>query len=129
MPGVTLTTGLHAEVELTVADGDTATAVGSGDVPVLATPRLVALAEAAAVATVGGRLAEGETSVGVGVHLEHVKPSGVGATVSMRAELVDVNGRRLRFRFTAVDGTDVIGFGELRRVIVDRQRFLGEASD
>jgi predicted thioesterase len=98
---MTLGPGLHAEVELTVMYPDTAAAVGSGDVPVLATPRLVALAEAATVAAVSAELDAGQTSVGTLVRLEHLRPTAVGGTVRVRAELVDVDGRELRFAVTA----------------------------
>jgi fluoroacetyl-CoA thioesterase len=122
--------GLHAEVELMVTDADTAAAVGSGDVPVLATPRLVALAEAATVAAVSAGLDAGQTSVGTLVRLEHLRASAVGSRVRVRAELVDVDGRQLRFDVTATDadsttGQVVVGRGEVVRAVVDRQRFLG----
>jgi fluoroacetyl-CoA thioesterase len=121
--------GLHAEVELTVTDADTAAAVGSGDVPVLATPRLVALAEAATVAAVSAGLDAGQTSVGTLVRLEHLRASAVGSRVRVRAELVDVDGRQLRFDVTATDADSaaghVVGRGEVVRAVVDRQRFLG----
>jgi fluoroacetyl-CoA thioesterase len=129
---MTLEPGMHAEVELTVTDVDTAAAVGSGDVPVLATPRLVALAEAAAVAAVSAGLDAGQTSVGTLVRLEHLRASGVGSTVRVRAELVHVDGRQLRFDVTATDADNaadnaagqVVGRGEVVRAVVDRRRFL-----
>jgi len=89
--------GLSARVELTVTDADTATVLGSGDVPVLGTPRLVALAEAATVAALAGRLDGGQTSVGTRVELDHLAATAVGGTVVVRAELSAVDGRSLRF--------------------------------
>ena len=86
---------------IVVADSDTATAMGSGDVPVLATPRLLALAEAAAVAAITPGLDPGLTSVGTSAALEHKRPSPVGAEVEVEAELTEVDGRRLVFRFIA----------------------------
>jgi fluoroacetyl-CoA thioesterase len=125
---MTLEPGMHAEVELTVTDVDTAAAVGSGDVPVLATPRLVALAEAATVAAVSAGLDAGQTSVGTLVRLEHLRASAVGSTVRVRAELVDVDGRQLRFAVTATDADiaagQVVARGEVVRAVVDRRRFL-----
>lgn len=123
--GVELLSGLRAEVEHRVGDGDTAVALGSGDVPVLGTPRLVALAEAATVAALAGRLAVGQTSVGTRVELDHLAATPVGGTVRVRAELVAVDGRALRFAVWAddADGRE-IGRGSVSRAVVDRERFL-----
>src|SRR6266581_9289163 len=96
-----LAPGLMASVRIAVSDTDTANAIGSGDVPVLATPRLLALAEAAAVAAVTPHLEPGVTSVGTSVALEHKRASPVGAQVVVEAELTEVDGRRLVFRFIA----------------------------
>ena len=127
---MTLAPGPNAEVELTVTDADTATAVGSGDVPALATPRLVALAEAATVAALAavpagrGGLDDGQTTVGTLVRLEHLAASPVGATVRVRAELVEVDGGRLRFEVAATDAGRIVGRGEVVRAVVNRRRFL-----
>jgi len=88
-------------VSAVVADADTAISAGSGDVPVLATPRLLALAEAAAVAAIAPHLAPGMTSVGTSASLEHRRASPVGAEVVVEAELTEVDGRRLVFSFIA----------------------------
>lgn len=126
---MTLEPGLQASVSLTVSDTDTAQAVGSGDVPVLATPRLLALAEAATVTALAGHLDAGRTSVGTRVQLEHLRPSPVGAVVLVRAQLVAVDGRLVRFEVAAEDGHgQLVGHGEVTRVVVDRDRFLGRAS-
>jgi predicted thioesterase len=117
--------GLVAEVTHLVGEDDTATAMGSGDVPVLATPRLLALAEAATVAAVAGTVSSERTSVGTRVELEHLAASPVGVRVSVRAELVGVDGRLLRFEIVAEhpDGR-VVAHGRINRVVVDRVRFL-----
>jgi fluoroacetyl-CoA thioesterase len=93
--------GQRASVSAVVTDADTAISAGSGDVPVLATPRLLALAEAAAVASVAPHLAPGMTSVGTSASLEHRRASPVGAEVVVEAELTEVDGRRLMFSFIA----------------------------
>ena len=93
--------GQRASVSAVVADADTAISAGSGDVPVLATPRLLALAEAAAVAAIAPHLAPGMTSVGTSASLEHRRASPVGAEVVVEAELTQVDGRRLMFSFIA----------------------------
>jgi fluoroacetyl-CoA thioesterase len=122
---MTLAPGLHAELELTVTEADTAQALGSGDVPVLATPRLLALAEAATVAAVTDALDDDLTSVGTRVRLEHVRASAVGSTVRVRAELVDVSGRQLRFDVAATDSAgQLLANADVTRAVVDRQRFL-----
>jgi fluoroacetyl-CoA thioesterase len=119
-----------------VAGTDTALALGSGDVPVLGTPRLLALAEAAAVAAIRPGLEPGVTSVGTSAVVEHKRPSPVGALVVVEAELTEVEGRRLVFRFIARherlpgspdDEDSVVGAGTLERVLVDRDRFISGA--
>jgi predicted thioesterase len=140
--------GLRASVRIVVADGDTAISAGSGGVPVLATPRLLALAEAAAVAAVEPQLAPELTSVGTAVSLEHRRASPVGAEVVVEAELTEMTDRRLLFSFIARQsvppsgqagaagpgrdddgGTDfVVSAGTVERVVVDRAKFLARAS-
>ena len=93
--------GQRASVSAVVADADTAISAGSGDVPVLATPRLLALAEAATVAAIAPHLPPGMTSVGTSVSLEHRRASPVGAEVVVEAELTEIDGRRLMFSFIA----------------------------
>ncbi|MFI7609029.1 thioesterase family protein [Micromonospora sp. NPDC049366] len=120
--------GLTAQVELTVTDADTAQAVGSGDVPVLGTPRVVALAEAATVAATATRMPAGMTTVGLRVELDHRAPTPVGRTVRAQARLVTVDGRRLLFEVAVTDGSDTVAQGRVERVLVDRQRFVERAS-
>jgi predicted thioesterase len=111
-----------------VSDADTAAALGSGDVPVLATPRLLAWLEAANLAALEGHLDEGATSVGTRVELEHVAPSPVGATVTVRAEVVAVDGRLVQFDVVALHPEGkVVAHGRVTRVSVDRARFLARS--
>jgi len=128
-----LTPGLVSFVRIIVADTDTSTAMGSGDVPVLGTPRLLALAEAAAVAAIKPSLEPGLTSVGTSAALEHKQASPIGAEVVVEAELVGVDGQRLLFNFIArqkpaaapADDEDaVVGAGTMERLVVDRDQFL-----
>ena len=118
--------GLSAALVHTVRDDDTAEAVGSGDVAVLATPRLLALCEAATVAAVPpNELAAGQTTVGTRMTLEHQRPSAVGETVTAVATLRQVDGRLLVFDVAVTDDADrVVGHAVITRVVVDRQRFL-----
>ena len=119
------TAGRRAGITMVVGMEDTAAALGSGDVPVLGTPRLLALAEAATVRAAAGVLAPGQTSVGTSVRLEHTAASPVGMRVTVTAELTAVDGRRLTFAVEAVDahGT-VAGLGTIERVVVDRAGFV-----
>ncbi|NYF60176.1 thioesterase family protein [Micromonospora purpureochromogenes] len=127
-PDTPFPTGLTARVELTVTDADTAQAVGSGDVPVLGTPRLLALAEAATVAATATHLPAGSTTVGSRVELEHRAATPVGRTVVARARLAEVAGRRLVFEVTVTDGDETVAEGRVERALVDRQRFVARAA-
>jgi predicted thioesterase len=126
-----LSVGLQATVTAEVGEDDTALALGSGDLPVLGTPRLLALAEAACVAAVAPQLPAGKTTVGAAVSLEHRKPSPLGTPIEVRAELVEVTGRKLFFGFIAYgpgeDDEAVIGAGTVQRVLVDAEEFLRRA--
>jgi predicted thioesterase len=119
--------GATATVELTVTDADTAQALGSGDVPVLGTPRVLALAEAATLAATARRLDPGQTTVGSRVELEHRVATPVGRTVIAEARLTAVEGRRLRFEVIVRDGDEVAAVGTVERVMVDRHRFVERA--
>jgi fluoroacetyl-CoA thioesterase len=120
--------GLSAAVELVVTDDDTALALRTGDVPVLATPRVVTLAEEATVQAVDGELGDGTTSVGYRVQLDHLAPTAVGGTVRAEATLEAIEGRRLTFRVSVSDGHGLVAAGRITRVIVDRARFLDKAT-
>jgi len=125
--GVPLQPGLSAEVKLVVSEADTAIAMGSGDVPVLATPRVVALAEEATVAAVAGVLAAGDTTVGMRVQLDHLAPTPIGGEVVAEATLEKVEGRKLTFTVSVNDARGLVAAGKVTRVMVDRERFLDKA--
>ena len=130
MPQHQLAAGLTAKVRLTVGDADTAQALGSGDVPVLGTPRVVALAEAATVLATARALESGDTTVGVRVELDHRAPTPVGHQVVAEAVLTSVTGRRLVFEVTVRDEDDdlVVADGRVERIVVDRGRFVAKAT-
>ena len=115
-----------ATLTFTVDDSHTAAAVGSGSLPVLGTPTLLAWCEAATCAAVEPALAAGETSVGTRVELEHTRASAVGASVEVTATPVFGDGRLHRFSVLAREagGGRVVGTGEVTRVVVDSERFL-----
>jgi fluoroacetyl-CoA thioesterase len=122
-------TGRSATLTFQVTDGDTAAALGSGDLGVLATPRLLAWCEAATCATIADEVAAERTSVGTRVQLEHLGASPVGATLRVTATLVHVDGRLLRFEVVAEhDDGSLAGRGEVTRVVVDRDRFWARLS-
>jgi predicted thioesterase len=116
--------GARAEIKLTVGDDDTAVALRSGDVPVLGTPRVVALCEEATVAAVDGRLDPGCTSVGMRVQLDHLQPNAVGSTVAAEAVLEKIEGRRLVFTVSVRDHRGLVACGKVTRIVVDADRFL-----
>jgi predicted thioesterase len=124
-------TGLTAQVELTVGEADTAERFRSGDVPVLATPRLIALCEEATCRATDDHLTEAQASVATRVQFDHLAPVGVGAVVLAEASLVKVEGRRLTFTVSAArlegDGGGLVGAGRVTRVLVDRSVFLAKA--
>ena len=117
------TPGRAATVTLVVTPTDLAPAWRSGDVPVLATPRLVALCEEATVAAVAALLAPSETTVGTRVELDHLAPSPVGARVEATAVLEQVSGRRLTFAVIAREEGRPVARGRIERVVVARNAF------
>jgi predicted thioesterase len=120
--------GLSATEDHVVTEDDTAAAVGSGSLPVLGTPRLLAWCEAATCAAVGPALADGQTSVGTRIALEHVAPSPVGSRVEVTATTVHVDGRLVRFSVAARQEGKLVGSGEVTRVVVDAERFMSRVA-
>ncbi len=116
-----------ARLGFDVTAADTAPALGSGDVVVLATPRLLAWCEAAtcAAALSSAVVADGATTVGSRVVLDHLLPTPVGGRVEVEATLVGVEGRLLRFSVRATDRAGrAVAAGEVTRVVVDPARFV-----
>jgi predicted thioesterase len=116
--------GLGGTVTLAVTADDTAKALHSGEVEVLGTPRVVALAEEATLRAVEGQLEPGHTTVGMRVQLDHLQPSAVGAHVVADATLEKVEGRRLTFTVSINDERGLIACGKVTRVVVETERFL-----
>lgn len=110
-----------------MAEADTAIALHSGEVPVLGTPRVVAMCEEATVAALAGNLAPGETTVGHTIQLDHVAPTRVGTHVKAEATLLKVNGRRLTFTVSVTDARGLVAAGKITRVIVATERFMERA--
>ena len=118
---------LSATLRFTVTEDDTALAMGSGSLPVLGTPRLLAWFEAATRTAIEPALRSGATSVGTRVALEHSAASAVGAGIEVVATAAYVDGRLHRFAVAARDtgSGKVVATGEVTRVVVDAERFLG----
>ena len=122
--------GQGAALEFEVTEAATAAAMGSGDLAVLGTPRLLAWCEAATVAAAASSLEASSTSVGTRVSLEHLAASPVGERLRVEATVAYVDGRLVRFTVAASHLSDgkVVGTGEVTRVVVDRERFLARVS-
>jgi fluoroacetyl-CoA thioesterase len=114
--------GRTATREFVVSDADTAATVGSGSLPVLGTPVLLAWCEATTCAALD--LPDGSTSVGTRVSLEHLAASPVGAAVSVTAAVAYADGRLVRFTVEARSGEKLLGTGEVTRVVVDAEKFM-----
>lgn len=118
--------GLKHTSELAVTEEVTAIAVGSGDMPVLATPAMMALMENAAMLAIAKVLPEGQTSVGGHIESSHLKPSKIGDKVSATAEVTKVDGKKVEFKISAHCGEQLIGEGTHLRFVVDKERFLSK---
>ena len=123
---IMLEKGLSARSAATVVPGNTAAAMGSGDLAVFATPAMVALMENAAMTAVAGELPEGATTVGSEMNVTHIKPSGLGAEITATAVLAEVEGRKLTFNVGARDAEGMIGEGIHLRYVVDRAKFMAK---
>jgi predicted thioesterase len=120
--------GLSATQSFVVTEEDTAFAVGSGSLPVLGTPRLLAWCEAVTCMVLADSLSASETSVGTRVSLEHLAASQVGSRVEVSAEIVYADGRLVRFAVTARQDGKLVGNGEITRVVVATERFMSRAA-
>ena len=107
-----------------MTEADTAIALRSGEVAVLATPRLIALCEEAAMTAVAGELGDGETTVSMKVQIDHLAPSGVGHEVTADATVDKVVGRRVAFTVSVSDDRGLVAAGRVTRVVVDAARFV-----
>lgn len=118
--------GLKHTSTAVVTEALSARAIGSGDLPVYATPAMTALMENAAMLAVAGDLPEGSTTVGGRIEVSHMAPTPIGATVTATATLEKVDGRKLHFSVIAMQGDTVIGQGTHLRFVVDKERFMSK---
>ena len=119
--------GLKGQAETTVNEQNTAAAMGSGLLPVFATPAMLALMENAAATSVQPFLGEGEGTVGTRLEVSHLAATPIGLPVRAESELVAVDRRKLTFTVRAWGGEELIGEGEHERFVIDNQRFLDKA--
>lgn len=118
--------GLKHTSELTVNESVTAIQMGSGDMPVLATPAMMALMENAAMLAVAAELPEGCTTVGGHIESSHLRPSKIGDKITATAEVTKVDGKKIEFKVSAHSGDILLGEGTHLRFIVDRERFMSK---
>ena len=116
--------GSSASIEFTADDATTAIALGSGDVPVLGTPKVVALCEEAACAAIVGSLGSESTTVGTHIAVDHLAPTPVGRSVTATATVTAIEGRRITFELSVIDDELSVARGVHERIVVDRDRFL-----
>jgi predicted thioesterase len=124
----TLPPNLTGAATTVVVETNTALALGSGSVPVYATPALVALLEQAAVDALASYLPAGMTTVGVRIDVQHLAATPVGLHVQAQATLRAQDGRKLTFEIVAHDDTEKVAEAIHQRVLVDQQRFLLRAA-
>lgn len=121
------TLGANAQVSLEITGADTAAAMGSGDVDVLSTPRVIALCEQATLEAIRPLVGEGQTSVGFRIEITHLVPVLVGRTVVASAVLERIDGKRFVFNVTVNDTCGLVAAGKVTRVVVDAGRFMEKA--
>lgn len=119
--------GLKNSAAQVVTENDTAVAVGSGSLKVLATPKIIALIEKAAAELVEKNLSPELTSVGISVNFEHTAPTPVGMKISAEVEIIEIAGRKIIFKVAAFDEVGEIGRGKHERFIVNREKFQAKA--
>lgn len=120
--------GNSATITFTTDEKSTAIALGSGDLPVLGTPKVVALVEEAAVAATAGLVADSETTVGSHIETDHLAPTPIGGTVVATATVVAVNGRRVDFEATVTEGATLVARAEHVRFVVNSEAFMDSVS-
>jgi predicted thioesterase len=119
-----LKSGMKAEKTVLVTEQNTALALGSGGLPVFATPAMVALMEGVCVGAVDPALPEGFSTVGTALEIKHTAATPLGMTVRAFGELTEINGRELFFRVQAFDEAGSIGEGLHTRFIIENEKFM-----
>jgi len=120
--------GLIGQKQIVVTEEYTAKHLGSGNVPVLATPAMIMLMERTALSSVDPLLPFGQRTVGTAIDVKHLAATPLGMSVWARSELLEVDGRRLKFRVEAFDEQEKIGEGFHERFIIDVDKFQQKAA-
>ncbi len=123
-----VTVGIKGTVKQSVNDGNTAAAVGSGSLPVFATPMMIALMEKASCVALEGHLDDGNTTVGTLVNVEHVAATPLGMEVTVTSTVTAVDGRKISFLVEAFDEAGLIGRGAHDRFVVNSEKFTAKAN-
>lgn len=118
--------GLRSISQAVVNENDTALMLGSGDLKVLATPRLIALMENAAMNAVSNFIKKSETTVGGQIDVIHKKPTPIGESIEAEAVLTKIEGNKLTFSIIAKDSDSIVGEGVHVRYVVDREKFMNK---
>lgn len=118
--------GIKGQGEIIVTESDTAQALGSGSLAVLATPAMIALMEKTARLSVSSYLDDGQSTVGTLVNVKHLVASPVGMKITCRTELIEIDRRRLVFHVECFDSAGIIGEGEHERFIIDEAKFMSK---
>lgn len=116
--------GNTATIDFTTDEQATAIELGSGDLPVLGTPKVVALVEEASVAAIAGLISDTETTVGSHIEIDHLAPTPVGDTVAVTASVVAVKGRRVDFEATVTENGTLAAKATHTRFVVNRESFM-----
>ncbi|MCI6648698.1 MAG: thioesterase family protein [Lachnospiraceae bacterium] len=119
--------GITGEAETIVSEDNTAIKMGSGTLPVFATPAMVATVEKAAWSSVAGELEEGQSTVGTAMSLSHESATPVGLKITAKTTLTAIDRRKLTFSWEAYDEAGIIGRGTHERFIVDNEKFVSKA--
>ena len=122
-----LTVGIKGKQSVEVVEANTAKNVGSGLLPVFATPAMAALMEKTASESVAEYLGEGEGTVGISLNIRHLAATPIGMTVTCESELVEIDRKRLVFTLKVSDGKDIIGDGTHERFVINNERFMEKA--
>ena len=123
-----LIVGIKGHTEITVTEEKTAKAMGSGTLPVFATPAMIALMEKTAYQSVQHALEEGCGSVGTYLDVKHTAATPLGMKVTCESELIEVEGRRLVFSVKAYDEAGLIGEGKHERFVIQNEKFLAKTN-
>jgi len=121
--------GLKGLQSVTVDETNTALSVGSGELPVFATPSMIALMEATAAASVKPFIPEDSSTVGTVVNIQHISATPIGMIIRCESELIEIDRKRLVFKLSVFDECGLIGEGIHERFIINKEKFLSKTED